>query len=135
MKTACGDSQEFESSGLRNAVPEFSGVRHFEVGELGVEHLARKQPTASIAPRSAAARLPYDAKNVHTAPMSLKNASIVALAATLLLSILLAVDFINTLTGVIRDIIPAVAIIRSFIYLFAAAGATLFFYVFSRSRS
>ena len=67
--------------------------------------------------------------------MTLKNAAMLALVATLLLSILLAVDFLNTDLGILGGVIPAVAILRSLIYLLASLTLTLFFYVFYKAQS
>jgi len=67
--------------------------------------------------------------------MTLKSAAFLALLGTLVLTILLAVDFINTVLGVLRDVIPAMALLRSLVYVFASLGATVFFYVFHRAQS
>ena len=66
--------------------------------------------------------------------MTLKNAALVALIGTLLLTILAAVDFLNTIEGVLRDIVPAIALLRSLIYLFASITVSVFFWVFNRSQ-
>jgi hypothetical protein len=65
--------------------------------------------------------------------MTLKNVSFLALIGMLLLFILVAVDFLNTVEGVLRGIVPAVAMLRSLIYLFASSTVTVFFWVFNRS--
>ena len=52
----------------------------------------------------------------------------------ILLTLVAAVDFINTFLGVMRDLIPAMAVIRTFIYLLASLSLTAFFYVFLRSQ-
>ncbi len=67
--------------------------------------------------------------------MNLKNAAMLALVASLFLSILLAVDFLNTVLGILDGIIPAVAFLRSLIYLLASLSLTLFFYVFHKAQS
>ena len=67
--------------------------------------------------------------------MNLKSAALLALIGTLLLTILLAADFINTVLGVLRDVIPAMALLRSLVYLFASLSVTVFFYVFNRAQS
>ena len=66
--------------------------------------------------------------------MTLKNSALVALIGTLLLTILAAVDFLNTIEGVLRDIVPAIALLRSLIYLFASITVSVFFWVFNRSQ-
>jgi hypothetical protein len=67
--------------------------------------------------------------------MTLKTASLLALIGTLVLTILFAVDFIRTVLGVVRDLIPAMALLRSLVYLFASLSVTAFFYVFHRAQS
>jgi uncharacterized membrane protein len=75
-----------------------------------------------------------EAESVHTANMTLKNAAFLALIGTLLLTITLAGDFINTVLGVVHDLIPAMALLRSLVYLFASLTVTVFFYVFNREQ-
>ena len=67
--------------------------------------------------------------------MTLKNVAFVAFLGTLLLTIVVAFDFVNTALGVLRDIVPAVAVLRSLIYLFASVSVTVFFYVFYKGQS
>ena len=67
--------------------------------------------------------------------MNLKSAALFALVGMILVTVLAAVDFINTLVGVLRDLIPAVAVFRTLIYLIASLGLTAFFYVFHRTQS
>jgi hypothetical protein len=66
--------------------------------------------------------------------MTLKNVSFLALIGMLFLSILVAVDFLNTVEGVLRNIVPTVALLRSLIYLFVTITVTVFFWVFNRSQ-
>jgi len=67
--------------------------------------------------------------------MTLKNAAFLALAGMLLLTILLAADFVNTLLNVARGLIPAMALLRSLVYLFAGLTVTVYFYVFNKVQS
>ena len=66
--------------------------------------------------------------------MTLKNAAFLALIGTFLLTILLAVDFIKTSSGVLNDLVPPMALLRSLDYLLASLSVTLFFYVFHRAQ-
>jgi hypothetical protein len=66
--------------------------------------------------------------------MGLKSAALLALVGTLLLTILLAADFINTVSGVVRDVIPVMAVLRSLVYLVASIGVTVFFWVFYKAQ-
>jgi hypothetical protein len=67
--------------------------------------------------------------------MTLKNVAFLAFFGTLLLTIVVAFDFVNTASGVLRDIVPPVAVLRSLIYLFASVSVTVFFYVFYKHQS
>jgi hypothetical protein len=67
--------------------------------------------------------------------MTLKNAATLALIGTLLLTVLLAMDFFNSVLAVGRGLIPAMAILRSLIYLVASLTVMLFFYVFQQTAS
>ena len=67
--------------------------------------------------------------------MTLKSAAFLALIGTLLLTVLLVMDFVTTVSGVLADVIPAIALLRSLIYLFASVSALVFFYVFHRAQS
>jgi hypothetical protein len=67
--------------------------------------------------------------------MTLKNAAFLALIGTLLLTILLALDFIKTVSGVLNDLVPPMAFLRSLDYLLASLSVTLFFYVFHTAQS
>jgi hypothetical protein len=44
-------------------------------------------------------------------------------------------DFINAVLGVVRGLIPAMALLRSLVYLFASSTVTAFFWVFRRGQS
>jgi hypothetical protein len=74
-------------------------------------------------------------ESVHNATMTLKNAAALALIGALLLTVLLAVDFLQTVLGILADAIPAVELLRSLVYLFASLGLTVFFYVFHKAQS
>jgi hypothetical protein len=74
-------------------------------------------------------------QTVDTSTMSLKTAAFLALVGMALLTILLAADFINVVTGVSRDVVPAMALLRSLIYLLASLTVTVFFWVFQKAQS
>jgi hypothetical protein len=44
-------------------------------------------------------------------------------------------DFINTVTGIMHEVVPAMALLRSLVYLLASLTVTVFFYVFQKSQS
>jgi hypothetical protein len=67
--------------------------------------------------------------------MSLKNAAFLALVGMILVTILLVVGFINDVLGVAQGIVPAVKLLTSLIYAFAALTVTVFFYAFHRAQA
>jgi hypothetical protein len=67
--------------------------------------------------------------------MSLKSAALLALIGTILLTVLVLANFITTASGVMRDLIPAMALLASLVHLFASLTVVVFFYVFHRAQS
>jgi hypothetical protein len=67
--------------------------------------------------------------------MTLKNAALIALAGTLLLTALIIVDFISNISNVLGGLVPAVILFRSLIYVIASLSVTLFFFVFYKAQS
>ena len=59
----------------------------------------------------------------------------VALIGTLLLTFLLGADLVRIGLAFARDVVPAMALLRSLIDFVAAITVTVFFYVFTRSQS
>ena len=72
---------------------------------------------------------------MHTPLMSLKSAALLALIGMLLLSILVVAHFINTVLGVLRDVIPAMTLFTSLIHLFASLSVLVFLYVFYQKQA
>jgi hypothetical protein len=66
--------------------------------------------------------------------MTLKTAALLALVATLVLTLLLAADFLHAVIGVANGALPPIALLRSLIYVFASLCVMLFFYVFHRTQ-
>lgn len=62
--------------------------------------------------------------------MTLKSAAFFALAGMVLLTILMAADFIISVAGVLRGIVPAMTLLMSLAHLFASVAVTVFFWVF-----
>jgi hypothetical protein len=81
------------------------------------------------------ARVAADPTNVHTPIMTLKNAALLALIGTILMTALLVWNFVFTFLNVLRDLVPAVTLFSSFIYAFGAFSVAVFFYVFHRDQS
>ena len=74
-------------------------------------------------------------RSVHTSTMALKNAALLALIGTLLLTLLLVAGFFLDILNVARGLIPATKMLSSLIHSFAALAVTVFFYVFHRTQS
>lgn len=67
--------------------------------------------------------------------MTLKNAALLAVIGVALLTLLLAMDFINAFLGVVRDIVPLMAMLRVLIYLLAGLSLVVFLYVFYKRQA
>lgn len=70
----------------------------------------------------------------YTLRMSLKSAALVALIGMLLLTLVVAVDFLNTVAADIRGLVPAVKVLTSFVELVATLGLSVFLFVFHRNQ-
>ena len=67
--------------------------------------------------------------------MTLKSAARLALIGTILVTALLAWDFIFSVLNVLRGLIPAVRLFSSLIYAFGAFSVAVFFFVFHKAQS
>ena len=67
--------------------------------------------------------------------MSLKNAALLALIGTLLLTILLIAGFISDVLNVSQGLIPPMKVLSSLIHSFAALTVTVFFFLFHKTQS
>jgi hypothetical protein len=67
--------------------------------------------------------------------MTLKNAALLALIGTILITALLVWEFVFNVLNVVRGLIPATMLFSSFIYAFACFGVAVFFYVFHKAQS
>jgi hypothetical protein len=74
-------------------------------------------------------------RSVHTSNMALKNAALLALIGTLLLTILLVAVWISDVLNVMRGLIAVTTMLSSLIHSFAALAVTVFFYVFHKNQS
>jgi hypothetical protein len=96
-----------------------------QFGKL-VGETVRRNPISTLADST---------QTVHTPTMSLKPSALLAFIGMFLLTVLLEADFINTVTGIMHDVVPAMALLRSPIYVLASLAVTAFFWVFQRSQS
>ncbi|MGO9275385.1 MAG: hypothetical protein ACLQOO_34975 [Terriglobia bacterium] len=79
--------------------------------------------------------LANEAESIHTPIMSLKNAALLALIGMTLLAVLVVASFISTILGVMRDLIPAMALLTSLVHVFTCLCLLVFFYVFYRAQT
>jgi hypothetical protein len=70
----------------------------------------------------------------HTRLMTIKNAAFLAFLGTLLLSILLLWRLVMDILNVSQNLIPAVTLLASILYAFAAVTAAIFFFVFQSKQ-
>ena len=73
--------------------------------------------------------------NVHTPTMTLKNAALLALIGTILMTALLVWQFVFNFLNLLRGLVPAVMLFSSFIYAFGCFSVMVFFFVFHRTQS
>src|ERR1019366_6645534 len=83
----------------------------------------------------ARARVADDTGSVHTPTMTLKNAALLALIGTVLMTALLVWNFVFNLLNLLRGLVPAVTLFSSFIYAFGCFSVMVFFFVFHRTQS
>jgi hypothetical protein len=67
--------------------------------------------------------------------MTIKNAAFLALVGMIVLTSVVAADFIDILLGVLRDLVPAMALLRSLVHLFASFAVTVFFWTFHKIQA
>jgi len=95
-----------------------------------------KRPTSSVSkPRWVGADVADDTRSVHTPTMTLKNAALLALIGTILMTALLVWNFVFNLLNLLRGLVPAVTLFSSFIYAFGCFSVMAFFFVFHRTQS
>jgi hypothetical protein len=82
----------------------------------------------------AGAGVAADTGDVHTPTMTLKNAALLALIGTILMTALLVCQFVFNFLNLLRGLVPAVTLFSSFIYAFGSLSVTVFFYVFHRAQ-
>jgi hypothetical protein len=66
--------------------------------------------------------------------MTLKNAALLALIGTILITALLTWDLVFNVVDVLQGLIPAVVLFRSILYTFGAFSVTVFFFAFHRAQ-
>jgi hypothetical protein len=71
---------------------------------------------------------------VHTPTMTLKNAALLALIGTILMTALLLWTFVFNFLNVLRGLVPAAMLFSSFIYAFGCFSVMVFFFLFHRAQ-
>jgi hypothetical protein len=66
--------------------------------------------------------------------MTLKNAALLALIGTILMTAFLLWMFVVTFLNVLRGLVPAVTLFPSLIYAFGCFAVAVFFFVFHRAQ-
>jgi hypothetical protein len=72
------------------------------------------------------------APKVHTPGMTLKNAALLALIGTILVTALLVWDLVFTVLNVLQGVVPPVKLFSSLIYAFGALSVAVFFFAFHK---
>jgi hypothetical protein len=67
--------------------------------------------------------------------MTLKNAALLALIGTILITALSVWTFVSNFLNVLRGLVPVDVLFSSFLYAFACFSVAVFFYVFHRAQS
>jgi hypothetical protein len=67
--------------------------------------------------------------------MTLKNAALLALIGTILVTALAVWTFVFNVLNVLRGVVPPVVLFSSVIYAFASLTLAVFFFVFHRAQS
>ena len=67
--------------------------------------------------------------------MTLKNAALLALIGTILMTILLVWTFVSNVVNVLRGVDAPVVLFSSFILAFGCFSVIVYFYVFYRAQS
>jgi hypothetical protein len=81
------------------------------------------------------AKVAPNTSSVHTPTMTLKNAALLALIGTILMTALLVWQFVFNFLNLLWGLVPAETLFSSFIYAFACFSVAVFFYVFHRAQS
>jgi hypothetical protein len=73
-------------------------------------------------------------RSVHTPTMTLKNAALLALTGTILMTALLLWTFVSNMINVLRGVDAPVVLFSSFIYALGCFTVMVFFFVFQRAQ-
>jgi len=79
-------------------------------------------------------KLRPDTRRVHTPTKTLKNAALLALVGTIVMTVLLVWNFVSNFLNVLRGVDAPVVLFSSFIYAFGCFSVAAFFYVCHRAQ-
>jgi hypothetical protein len=68
-------------------------------------------------------------------PMTLKNAAMLALVGTIVMTVLVVWDFVSNVINVVRGVDAPVVLFPSFIYAFGCLTVMVFFFAFHRAQT
>ena len=78
--------------------------------------------------------MPPNTPSIHTPSMPLKNAALLALIGTIVMTVLLVWNFVSNVLNVLRGVDAPVVLFASFIYAFGCLTVMVFFFVFHRAQ-
>jgi hypothetical protein len=110
-------------------------IRAVAVSEVGISDLSRTYWLCQQIPSAPKSALADRGQSVHTPGMTLKNAALLALIGTILVTALLVWDLIFTVLNVVQGLVPPVKLFSSLIYAFGAVSVAVFFFVFHKRQS
>jgi hypothetical protein len=79
--------------------------------------------------------LAHGSDSIHTPNMTLKNAALLALVGTILITALLVWDLVFNILNVLRGLVPATLLFSSLVYAFGALTVAWLFFVFHKAQS
>jgi hypothetical protein len=92
------------------------------------------RPSAMAQPVWKGVPVASDPVGVHNPTMTLKNAALLALIGTIVMTVLLVWNFVSNMVNVLRGVEAPVALFASFIYAFGSFTVMVFFFVFHRAQ-
>ena len=101
------------------------------MAEESAESVAHGTQTAE---HNAGATVAPDPRGVHTPTMTLKNAALLALIGTIVMTVLLVWNFVSNVLNVLRGVDAPVVLFASFIYAFGCLTVMVFFFMFHRAQ-
>lgn len=70
----------------------------------------------------------------HTPTMTIKNAALLALIGSILVTALLAIGLIRSVLNAVSGLIPVATLVSSLVFAFGAFSVAMFFFVFHKAQ-